>query len=328
VSFASITSSVCTVSGATVTLVGVGTCTIQATQAGNTNYSAATPVNQSFLVTIGGQAAMSFGIFAQSSACPAITFSGNGSTDSYSTAGYTSANASSAYAATKAKTGGNIGTNGTVSLSGNATIGGSIGASNAKRGSCPDGLSASGNAGMFSNPANQLVQIPITTFPTPPAPSPLPPTTNVSYSGNSSTSITPGSYSNITVSGNAKLTLAPGTYNINSLTVSGNAAVTISPVGAVVFNIAGTGQNTPLSLSGNGITNPSEIPNNVRINYAGSGSITLSGDSDFYAVVDAPNATVTYSGNGNFYGSIIGNRIVDTGNGAIHYDTNASAATI
>jgi hypothetical protein len=66
----------------------------------------------------------------------------------------------------------------------------------------------------------------------------------------------------------------------------------------------------------------------VRINYAGSGSITLSGDSDFYAVVDAPNATVTYSGNGNFYGSIIGNRIVDTGNGAIHYDTNASAATI
>ena len=55
VSFASATSAVCTVSGTTVTLVAVGTCTIQATQAGNTNYAAASPVNQSFQVTQGGQ---------------------------------------------------------------------------------------------------------------------------------------------------------------------------------------------------------------------------------------------------------------------------------
>jgi hypothetical protein len=50
VSFASDTPAVCTVSGATVTLVAVGTCTIQATQAGNANYAAATPVDQSFAV--------------------------------------------------------------------------------------------------------------------------------------------------------------------------------------------------------------------------------------------------------------------------------------
>ena len=55
VSFASTTTSVCTVSGTTVTLVAVGTCTIQATQAGNANYAAATPVNQSFQVTQGSQ---------------------------------------------------------------------------------------------------------------------------------------------------------------------------------------------------------------------------------------------------------------------------------
>jgi len=55
VSFASATAAVCTVSGATVTLVATGTCTIQATQAGNTNYAAATPVNRSFLVTRGSQ---------------------------------------------------------------------------------------------------------------------------------------------------------------------------------------------------------------------------------------------------------------------------------
>jgi hypothetical protein len=54
VSFNSQTTSVCTVSGSLVTLVAVGTCTIQATQAGNATYAAATPVNQSFQVTPAG----------------------------------------------------------------------------------------------------------------------------------------------------------------------------------------------------------------------------------------------------------------------------------
>ncbi|MCM0083260.1 MBG domain-containing protein [Geomonas sp. Red32] len=53
VGFASLTTSVCTVSGTTVTLTGVGTCTIQASQGGNTNYAAATSINQSFQVASG-----------------------------------------------------------------------------------------------------------------------------------------------------------------------------------------------------------------------------------------------------------------------------------
>src|SRR6202044_2159412 len=51
VSFYSDTPGKCTVSGSTVTLVAVGTCTIVATQSGNADYAAATPVNQSFSVT-------------------------------------------------------------------------------------------------------------------------------------------------------------------------------------------------------------------------------------------------------------------------------------
>jgi hypothetical protein len=51
VSFASTTTPVCTVAGSQVTLAALGACTIQATQAGNTDYAAATPVNQSFQVT-------------------------------------------------------------------------------------------------------------------------------------------------------------------------------------------------------------------------------------------------------------------------------------
>ena len=52
VSFASQTSSVCTVSGTRVSFVSAGTCTIQATQAGNDNYNAAAPVvTRSFGIT-------------------------------------------------------------------------------------------------------------------------------------------------------------------------------------------------------------------------------------------------------------------------------------
>ncbi len=50
VTFASTTPSVCTVSGSTITILAVGTCSITASQAGSANYAAATPVTQSFTV--------------------------------------------------------------------------------------------------------------------------------------------------------------------------------------------------------------------------------------------------------------------------------------
>jgi predicted outer membrane repeat protein len=55
VSFASTTGSVCSVSGSTVTLLSVGTCTIQATQSGSTDYFAATPVSANFTITQASQ---------------------------------------------------------------------------------------------------------------------------------------------------------------------------------------------------------------------------------------------------------------------------------
>ena len=50
VSFRSATTGVCTVSGSTVTIVSAGTCTIDADQAGNGTYAAASQVQQSFTV--------------------------------------------------------------------------------------------------------------------------------------------------------------------------------------------------------------------------------------------------------------------------------------
>jgi uncharacterized protein (TIGR03437 family) len=63
VSFTSTTAQVCSVAGATVTLVAGGTCTIQAAQAGNTQYSAATVVSRSFTVTPASQT-ITFGSLA------------------------------------------------------------------------------------------------------------------------------------------------------------------------------------------------------------------------------------------------------------------------
>ena len=54
VSFASTTNGVCTVSGTTASMAGVGICSIQATQAGNAKYSAATPVSQTITVSPAG----------------------------------------------------------------------------------------------------------------------------------------------------------------------------------------------------------------------------------------------------------------------------------
>ena len=50
VTFTTLTSAVCTVSGSTLTPVSVGTCTIAANQAGNTNYGAATQVTRNISI--------------------------------------------------------------------------------------------------------------------------------------------------------------------------------------------------------------------------------------------------------------------------------------
>jgi hypothetical protein len=55
VSFSSATPSVCSLEGSTVSFVAVGTCTVEANQDGNSNYEAASQVEQSFSVSKGSQ---------------------------------------------------------------------------------------------------------------------------------------------------------------------------------------------------------------------------------------------------------------------------------
>jgi hypothetical protein len=55
VAFTSATTGVCTVLGTTITLLTTGTCTINANQAGNSNYTAATQVQRSFNISLEDQ---------------------------------------------------------------------------------------------------------------------------------------------------------------------------------------------------------------------------------------------------------------------------------
>ena len=55
VSFASNSTGICTVSGATATIVAAGTCSITASQAGSDNYNAAVPVTRTFEVGLASQ---------------------------------------------------------------------------------------------------------------------------------------------------------------------------------------------------------------------------------------------------------------------------------
>ena len=136
-----------------------------------------------------------------------------------------------------------------------------------------------------------------------------------------------GTYGNITINGT--LTLAPGVYNINSISEQGaNTSIIIAPdpvshqYGQVVLNVTGNNQTTPVDLTGNGLQNPTLNPSFMQINYAGSCTIKIAGNSASAAVVYAPGAIVTLTGGSDFYGAIVGQTIKDAGGTAIHYDLN------
>lgn len=275
-----------------------------------------------------------YGLFGTGTGCGDVTFTGNGSTDSFdgSKGAYGPGNSSNS--------GGDIGSNGNVTLGGNATIGGSVGVlpstpgGSIVQGPCPGSNYSinGGNAGLAPGGGNGLLPLaaPVV-FPAPPPVVPAPPTTGVTYS--SSTSLVPGTYGSISVSGKATLTLAPGVYNVNSLQLSGQASIVITPLGQVVLNIAGacaapcSSPGPVLDLSGNSVNNQSFNANQFQINYAGTGSINVTGNaSSSYFILNSPNAAVKIAGNGNVFGAIVGNTIQDVGNGGFHYDKNAKLA--
>jgi len=271
-----------------------------------------------------------YGLYGTGSGCGNVIIGGNAYVDSFTTAN------GGTYKTTATNTGGDVGSNGNVTLLGTSTsIGGAIGvtpvapATTATQGSCPgNNLTATGGAGFAApNPPlspdpNQLLTIPPIVFPIPPMPDPLPPTGDTNYKKGGGNLI-PGPYGNVSVTAGGTLTLAPGTYSINSLSLAGGATLSVSPAGTVILNVAGQGVGTPIDFSGGTVFNSSGIANQFQINYGGTGNISLSGGSSSYAVVNAPNAAISFSGGSDFYGAVIGKTIDDHGGTNFHYDRNS-----
>jgi hypothetical protein len=282
------------------------------------------------LSSIGGGSLYSDAIFATANSCGSIVLSGGSAVDSF--------NSSLGYGASRQLSGGNVGTNGNVTLNGSkSAIYGSASVPSLSMGSC----SKTGVTGITSNGGAQVTGGPVqlnglVTYPTPPAPSPVPPTptqnisgacpaglAGCSNTGSKTVNLAPGQYGNLTLSGGTTGHLQRGTYNLNSLTLSGRSILYVDS-GPVVVNLAGTlsGGSPAMDVTGGSIQNPTGNPANLQFIYAGSRGMNLAGGSGSYATVYAPNALVNMSGGSDFYGSIVGSTVTNSGGTAIHYDSN------
>ncbi len=75
-----------------------------------------------------------------------------------------------------------------------------------------------------------------------------------------------------------------------------------------------------IDLTGSTLSNPTLVPADFQILYAGTNQVTLNGGSASASLLYAPNASFKLNGGGNLYGAVIANQITDLGGGAIHYD--------
>lgn len=275
-----------------------------------------------------------YAVFGTSNGCNALQFGGGGSTNSYD-----SSTVVIGTTPTFSNTDGNVGTNGNLSTNGNpTTVNGNLYTPRTGVGVCTSSrvTAWTDSSGHVTGSLVELPQ-PII-YPTPAAPSPIPPTTNATLHNSAADCsgvtgctfvgadfyLAPGTcpngattYGNLQLKGNVHF--SSGCYNINSLTENANGTVIVDS-GPVIVNLAGSGQTTPLDLTGNSVSNPSLVPNNFQVIYAGSGNLKLAGGSAAAGLIYAPNASYSFTGNADWYGSVIGLTMTDMGGTAIHYD--------
>ncbi len=262
-----------------------------------------------------------------------VTLSGTVFTDSYDSAlGNYDAQDVNFDAATKrnyARTNGDVGSNHDISVSGSVAVYGDVAPG-------PTGaLTVSGGGvkitGSTANAAEEIPLDPVT------------------YSGAGTamgalkvvkdiTDLQTGTYhyTDMDLSGTAILRIKAGqTVTINTdggLKMGAQNAIVVEPGGKLTFN-----SNGDVQIAGQGMTqgtltfdkkgavsgiaagaNP--YAGDVRMNVVKGKTVTMSGTSDFYGVVYAPDTVVKFSGTSKFFGAVIGDSVSDTGTQDFHYD--------
>lgn len=129
----------------------------------------------------------------------------------------------------------------------------------------------------------------------------------------------------LTMSGGGTLVLSAGTYFLTNLTISGGSTLKIT--GPVKLYTTGKAD-----ISGGSIFNSSGLPADFQIfshpyttlvpGYTpGTTSLTVSGGGTGAAFVSyGPESPLTFSGGGNIYGSYIAKTVTNSGGSFLHYD--------
>jgi hypothetical protein len=288
-----------------------------------------------------------FGLFATGTACGSLNLGGGSVTDSYDSSNMTLVGG----APVTQPSGGNVGTNGNMTLNGTGTIiNGSLSTPLLGVGNCTTtgaGLTLTGGSSV-SEGMDQMPQ-PIT-FPPPALPSPMPPTSNTNINnGTTCASLglsapvctgtnanpatggltldaqgtTPLLLDNVSVGAGAKLSFTGGMYHINSFRLQGNAELHIVGTDVVVWNIAGVGETNVIDFTGGSVSNTSFVSSRFQLQYAGTQNMKLNGGASTAMMVYAPDASSQLSGGSNFYGSILTKTIDVSGGTDVHYDKHA-----
>jgi hypothetical protein len=265
------------------------------------------------------------GLFAAGTGCGALNLAGNAKTGSFNSA--TEGTPTNPPSNLDTTTGGDVGSNGNVSVGGTSTkVHGKVNTNKPPSvGSCPaNGVTVSG-----SPTYGTIASAPYYTPPIPPMPNPLPPTSSTTLNGVTLVS-SGGPWGNVTIKGTVTLTggttANPAVYTFNSMTENGQGTLRIT--GPVILNLAGVGVGTVLDLTGGGFSNTTYIPSNFVINYGGSDGIKLAGGADAYAVLNAPNSDIVFRGGSNFYGQALGKTIDDQGGTDFYWDTSLAVPPV
>lgn len=292
-----------------------------------------------------------FAAFATGTGCGAITLGGTVDTQSYD----------SSVGTALSNSGGNVGTNGNLAISGHVDVHGSLSTPRTGVGSCSAGdVTALSEGGSATVDNNAIVQLPQTiNFPAPALPATLPPTSTTatcanvysanpslptlvygswcSVSGGTVTITPPASFPGGTtlllgnISGNWTLNgfSTGGTYAVNSIGDGSNSVVTVGS-GSVTINLVGRNSDgsqmaDPFDTKGQAVVNSGMVASALQVLYAGTGTINMTGGSNAAMVLYAPNAAVVTHGNGNIYGSVLAASVTSSGTPAFVYDRHLQA---
>ncbi len=237
-----------------------------------------------------------FGLFANES----VTIENSVSTDSWNAdSGNYSSTVEGAY--------GSVGSNGTITMENNPTIGGNVFTAQ------PGGINISGNGQVLGDTSStapvldfsNLINAELINWAESNNQAPL---------GMSGTFTYNGASRDLYIAGSDKIVLDDGVYVFDDITLEQSALLEVAPGTEVTLLVTGD-----IDLRNKAMVNSGGKPANFRVYQTGS-AFSMGQSSEFTGAVIAPNVDFSLLQYADFYGSLMANRINLANNPEFHYD--------